>query len=417
MPQQQYPPFSSDTGGSMNPRQLNRWIDKSPQGGPLKRTQGYVPLPTFDQAVTWRGYSEIIVAFNFASPNNFVLPVLTDLPSDGNYVLCIAYQKNGIVYRYKLCGPDGVFYFQLNNYNGEKILANFRLEVWSTQDANVSEATERKLWSSVHGQFDYRFADDFVLKSVDTTITDFQSANPAGAVPYTDYLAFQLRADTGFDSSGVAFWTSMDGAFVTLNRTGASNGSAHVESGINNQYTVTMTSVQGMEGTFAAPIAATNFFIVLKSPLSGVSGSVIKFYYASAMYGELTFSSTSGGGAGTATCTLDTGFATLTRKFSDGYYLIEVADGYVVIYYLADGTVDAQPIAILNSFNLGQTDELRICANRGMNIADIICYKDVNQFTTPAAYTPLFKYVSDRYSSGMMLMPFTFPTNSSVPTN
>jgi len=54
MPQQQYPPFSSDTGGSMNPRQLNRWIDKSPQGGPLKRTQGYVPLPTFDQAVTWR---------------------------------------------------------------------------------------------------------------------------------------------------------------------------------------------------------------------------------------------------------------------------------------------------------------------------------------------------------------------------
>ena len=111
----------------------------------------------------------------------------------------------------------------------------------------------------------------------------------------------------------------------------------HIESGINNQYTVTMTSVQGMEGTFAAPIAATNFFIVLKSPLSGVSGSVIKFYYASAMYGELTFSSTSGGGAGTATCTLDTGFATLTRKFSDGYYLIEVADGYVVIYYLEIG--------------------------------------------------------------------------------
>ena len=176
MPDNTYPPFASDVGGSINPRQLNRWIDVSPQGGSLKRTQGYIELPVFNQAVDWKGYSEIVAAYNFTGQNNFVLTDVSALPVNPNYVLCIAYKLAGVVYRYKLAGDGGVFYFTLTDYNKQAIKHNFRLEVWSVEDANVSQASTVKLFTSVHSSFDYRNSDDFELVNDSGIVTDFSMA-------------------------------------------------------------------------------------------------------------------------------------------------------------------------------------------------------------------------------------------------
>ena len=71
MPQPNYPPPSNEVGATTQPRQLQRWIDVNPQGGKLSRARYYIGLPVFSQAVSWKGVSDIVAAFNFEAPNNF----------------------------------------------------------------------------------------------------------------------------------------------------------------------------------------------------------------------------------------------------------------------------------------------------------------------------------------------------------
>jgi hypothetical protein len=43
MPQHNVPPF--ETGAITKPRQLNRWLDKNPEGAGLQRVESFITLP------------------------------------------------------------------------------------------------------------------------------------------------------------------------------------------------------------------------------------------------------------------------------------------------------------------------------------------------------------------------------------
>jgi len=141
MPAPVPPPPADEQGAVLSPRQLNRWLDVNPVF-PLTRTQTYLTFPAFNILYSWKGYSELVSAFNFEAPNNFTLPTYTT-PDSPDYVLCISWQGlDRVVHRYKLWENVGeVFYFDVPLYTGQLIKGNFRFEVWSVEPAEITVVT------------------------------------------------------------------------------------------------------------------------------------------------------------------------------------------------------------------------------------------------------------------------------------
>lgn len=175
MPDSQHPPFVS--GATSIPRMLNRWLDKNYQGGPLQRIQTYITLPSFNVNVTWGGFSDIVAAFNFEAPNNFSLKPFTPLVGT-NYTLCISYHVGTVMHRYILWnGAGAVMPGVIPVYNGQTILKNFRLEVWSTSQGNATQSQSVGFYTSVRGDLDYRYGVDTPLKGNDGLVTQFGATN------------------------------------------------------------------------------------------------------------------------------------------------------------------------------------------------------------------------------------------------
>lgn len=200
MPEQSHPPYSPN---NYQPRVLDRWLDINSQNGPLSRVQMYFTLPTFSVGVTWRGYSDIVAAFNFESPNSFSLTVSGPtanqpntvrytVPTNPNYTLCISWHDSeGNMYRYSLWRADGdVIYFNLPVYTGQLIKKNCRFEVWSTLASPATNTAATNFYSSVQGNIDYRFGTDGQLAVSDGLVTNFNAANiipPSPPVVATDW--------------------------------------------------------------------------------------------------------------------------------------------------------------------------------------------------------------------------------------
>lgn len=177
----------------IQPKTLDRWLDINPQNGSLRRTETFITLPAFSQAVTWKGYSEIVVAFNFEGPNAFSFLSLSSLPVSPNYLLCVMWKdQNNNTHRYAIWQNSlAVIYFGLPLYTGQVIRNNFRLEVWSTNSSPAVNTTAINFYTSVAGGEDYRFGVDTALVLADAAVTNFQCANviPASpAVVATDYF-------------------------------------------------------------------------------------------------------------------------------------------------------------------------------------------------------------------------------------
>ena len=174
MPDTNYPPFES--GALAIPRQLNRWLDKNPQGGPLRRVDTYITLPVFSVADTWIGYSDIVTSFNFECAYNFSLTLNYIVPANPNYVLCVSYRVGNTVTRYMLWDATGS---EMNRdipmYAGQPIKKNFRFEVWNTSQGAVSQATEFKFYTSKLGSIDYRFGADYALATDGGQVTNFNA--------------------------------------------------------------------------------------------------------------------------------------------------------------------------------------------------------------------------------------------------
>lgn len=177
MPDTNYPPFES--GALAIPRQLNRWLDKNPQGGPLRRVDTYITLPAFSVANTWIGVSDIVTSFNFQASNNFSLTSNYIVPANPNYVLCVSYRTGGNLIRYMLWNATGSNMNQdIPLYAGQPIKKNFRFEVWNTSQGAVSQATEFKFYTSKLGSIDYRFGADYALATDGGQITAFSTSAP-----------------------------------------------------------------------------------------------------------------------------------------------------------------------------------------------------------------------------------------------
>ena len=116
-----------------------RWLDINFQNGPLARTSTYITLPSFvGNGETWNRFSDIVTSFNFEGPNNFSLVGITTPPAI-NFTLCISYRIGNTLYRYIIWKASGTVLPQnIQMYSGQKILKNFRLEVWSTSQGNAT---------------------------------------------------------------------------------------------------------------------------------------------------------------------------------------------------------------------------------------------------------------------------------------
>ena len=218
MPPPLVPPPITDTGAWTCPRFLQRWLDINPVTK-LDRVGSFITLPSFSQAVTWNGYSDIVASFNFEGPNNFSLKSLTtELPLNPNYCLCIMWKDtSGNVYRYALWrGVGEVFYFNVPLYTGQLIKKNFRLEIWSTDSTPAVQTTSLQLYTSVLGNLDYRYAQDFQLVNNDAENTQFNNINSAATLPVG--ARYNLLSTVGLVTSGggstYTSWTDSIGGLV-----------------------------------------------------------------------------------------------------------------------------------------------------------------------------------------------------------
>lgn len=228
MPTPNFPPFANEPGATTQPRQLQRWLDVNLQGGDLGRGRYYLTLPTFSVNVNWIGVSDIVAAYNFEGPNNFSLSIgnivgtgqlNTNIPNIGrlqpNYLLCVMWKDEfGNTHRYTIWNGVGeVIDFVLPLYSGQLIRKNFRLEVWSTNVATVSNTNTGIIFNtSVLQGVDYRYTSDMLLSGNDGEVTNFNdiaSGNvPAfPALPLSGTVTAHWQSDHGIVGAN---WTSSD---------------------------------------------------------------------------------------------------------------------------------------------------------------------------------------------------------------
>lgn len=167
--EQLHPPYSIT-----QPRVLNRWLDVNSQNGPLQRCNTYFTIPAFSITPTWLGYSDIIEAFAFSSPNNFTIINPSIFSSIDDYFICISYVEADLsVVRYALNDVPSTILFEVEAYDHQLIKKNFRIEIWS-KSATAIVATAVTMYTSVRTNKDTRFGTDQSL-ATGTVNTDFVS--------------------------------------------------------------------------------------------------------------------------------------------------------------------------------------------------------------------------------------------------
>lgn len=400
MPEPKHPPFVPEA--MLQPRQLYRWLDINPQGGQLTRTQKYVTLPAFTQNVTWKGYSEIVIAFNFEGPNNFSFTSLTsEIPLNPNYLLAVSwYDSLGNHHRYSLWSNIGeVLYFTMDTYEGQLIKKNFRLEVWSTDVATVSNTTAINIYSSVLSNIDYRYGSDSSLKDADAEVTNFQNINTIGNLPAE--IGAQLRwqpsgiIDNG--SNRLVTWTdNIHGAIMNP------SGIIGVTPAIGIPKTVNQVYIQN--GAFdieclAGPLLLTLSYTVL----------IVKF--TDAMSGAVFYLDNGGTTAnydsGTEVLNLNAGFGNIPINDinEQQWYTIILSQGVILVYDLLTGE------------HIGNNAGSSSITTAGKIIVAACTVLDMTMGTgslsNPQAVADYFTGI---YSNAYTL-PLTFPSNAVSVTN
>lgn len=212
MPYPLNPPPVTDSGALTYPRTLQRWLDNNPVS-PLTRTGTTITLPVFNINSVWNGYSDIVGTYNFEAPNNFSIKGGIGIIGNVNYTLCISYILNGQIYRYALWIAYGSNLNQtIPLYDGQMIKKNFRFEIWSTSQGNVSQTTPITFNTSVLGKNDYRWDTDHALAIADTLTTQFSAfTKTITPVLPTGDLVYQFDASKGIqidvDSGFNLWWT------------------------------------------------------------------------------------------------------------------------------------------------------------------------------------------------------------------
>lgn len=201
-----------------DPNVLNRWLDRNPLTA-LTRCGFFLTLPAFDIGVNWRGYSDIVGAYTYVAPNNFVIKdFISWIPTDPTYTLCVAFKnKNGTVTRYRLWTAVGeVFYSTVPVYDGQVIKKKFRFEIWSGSAGNAIQTTDlTPVLVSVLQNIDYRNGIDALWIQPSAFITDFDS-DSAPLNPSLTGLILWLDATQGITLTGgrISAWADRTGNII-----------------------------------------------------------------------------------------------------------------------------------------------------------------------------------------------------------
>lgn len=204
-----------------DPNFLDRWLDRNPLSA-LTRCRFFLVVPAFNIPSTWLGYSDIVGAYNYVSPNNFVLKDFGKwVPSNPNYTLCVAYANNdGSVVRYRLWTAVGEkFYSMVPQYNGQVIKKLFRFEIWNGSAGAVSQAVDlTPILTSVLQNVDYRYGTDLLLVQPSALITFFGCVGSGLTLaPDMTGLMVWLDATQGITISGgnsVSAWADRTGHII-----------------------------------------------------------------------------------------------------------------------------------------------------------------------------------------------------------
>jgi hypothetical protein len=181
MPETLHPPYGPST---IQPRQLNRWLDINSQNGPLTRTRGVLNMPVWplNSATNWNGtFSEKVLQWNFKCNNNFSLVVDSTYQAFINdftfslLSICfvfirgtvkVAGQTFNIVNRFKAKANLGDTIIAPLYVGQELYASSFQIEFWTTPISSGLPPVGNKpyvLNTSVLGTVDYRYGLDFQL--------------------------------------------------------------------------------------------------------------------------------------------------------------------------------------------------------------------------------------------------------------
>jgi len=424
MPQPSYPPYSA--GALTIPRMLVRWLDVNAQNGPLTRTMSYVTLPIFNAPVSWAGYSTIVTTFNSEGPNNFSIKASV-APVNPNYTLCISFIKGGVLTRYLLWQATGsVLPYNIPLYSGQPILKNFRFEVWSTSQGNATQSTVIQMYTSVAGQTDYRYGNDFQLVGNDGQQTSFGMAGRIPIITPTPSAAGLLSyfaGDYGVSGSGGnSIWnaTSHSGSyFSSITYVGGGSPIEIQDTTIANRFVITNGSVIGnstgtiLPNTFTislllkfnvlTPIGVVFAFLPSANYPFGTSiGLTLDATGSNLLYGDplgTTISAPVKAGVWYAVL--------LTYNQTTGAITMSVNGYSNLVYSSVSGTT-----TILNNINQIGTYAADAFINANFSIANILVYNGISAAIVSGIQT----YLTTYYTS-LFTLPLTFPVGSTTITN
>lgn len=406
------PPPASDSGAFTIPRNLQRWLDVNPIG-PLTRTQAYVTLPAFSQAVTWLGYSDIVIAFNYEGPNNFTLTGFNIEPFPApNYCLCIMWKDQyGNVNRYSLWrGVGEVIYAQIPAYSGQKIAKNFRFEIWSTNSSPAVQATAINIYTSVLGGVDYRYGIDFSLISADAACTVF-GVGTQGAVSFpTTGLLAHWRADAfnspnWLDSVSGQNLTVQSGTITKISVAGVINGQPYLD--------------------LSAGILSSGGVNVINAPLTGPAFLfVIAAQSAASLINNNEFVRLLDAGAAEV-ASVATNIALGSYNLNTQLAIDNKATVFSTFRIFQIGQFNATIADIQNNktiagvFNPAESTanvvKVAVGATSPAYVAEIFFYSG---FANQSDVNKFFLYLAQRYiGSNLFALPLVFPTNSSPTQN
>lgn len=399
------PPPANDFGALTFPRMLQRWLDVN-RVTRLTRTNSFINLPAFSQDVTWKGYSEIVVAFNFEGPNNFSF---TSLPliANPNYVLCVMWiDSNRITHRYSFWrGAGEVFYFPAPLYNNQLIKKNFRFEVWSTPTSPASQSTALTFYTSVLGGLDYRWGGDFQLVNNNAPCTNFQDIGSNVPVPtQTGLLNFwESWNDLSWIGSTlparITTWTDVNGGQVFNNQ---NNTGPQVQNiGLQGTLNVPIVRIGGGSGpdlgdALLATFNANVQSVYLVCKLNGYGG--FNLVYASGNW--LLQSTNTGLKAGTAQINVNNG----------NWYVIVIVNGGALFAY------DLQTKALIASnagaVTIGNITSIQL-SDYPYDLTNLITYSTV---PTLQQQQEVVNWLSNAFFPFNLLMNFPAGSTSTINT-
>jgi len=384
------------------PRQVMRWMDIHAQGGSLKRTRGYVVLPSFSQAHTWLGYSDIVLSFNFTASNNFSLRSGgSAYPSSPNYTLCISWiDDDYTVYRYVIWRADNdVIYGEIPDYAGQLIKKNFRFEIWSTSATPVVNAADLTFYTTVLGSQDYRYGSDFTLGAGDE-VTDFwYDAQAIPDVTAQGLILSRFKATYGV-VDGVS-WTSTNNVDVLT--------SADVDT----------ESVNDRGNTHTA--------VLCDNVLTGTAQGDNNYLYILFKYGEVaatdyaenlavfdnSYNITYGKVASVPFIKVNgTTLANSDSLVEGRLYLLTCIAG--VQAFLVDLTLQVATTITTIAVSVGTSTTLDVLGNLSpLRIVEIIPFYSI---ATATNFQNILKYFTYTYA-GQFLLPLTMPTGATSELN